>query len=83
MARITTIIGLSFILSCAPYSTYLQDDTSTNSNYFKDGIPSDAYLEKDRWESDRTNIKSESGVTVTGEWCQILNSELKVCRKHI
>jgi hypothetical protein len=63
MARITTIICLSFILSCAPYSTYLQDDTSTNNSYFKDGIPSDTYLEKDKWESDRTNIKSEHGVT--------------------
>ena len=64
MKKLTaTIIFLFLILGCAPYSTYLQDDTSTNGTYFKDGIPSDAYLEKDKWESDRTNIKSESGVT--------------------
>ncbi len=64
MKKLTaTIICLSFILGCFPYSTNLQDDTSTNSNYFKDGIPSNTYLEKDKWESDRTNIKSENGVT--------------------
>jgi hypothetical protein len=63
MARIAAIFSLFFVLGCFPYSTTLQDDTSTNSNYFKNGIPSDAYLEKDKWESDRTNIKSENGVT--------------------
>jgi len=49
------ITCFSFVLGCVPNSTNLQDNTSTNSTYFKDGIPSDTYLEKDRWDDYHLN----------------------------
>ena len=49
---IIAIICLSFIFGCVPHRTYI-----------KDNVFSSTYLEKDRWNSDRVNIKSEYGVT--------------------
>lgn len=44
------IVVALFTLGCVSSSPYLKDD-----------VPSSTYLEKDRWESDRVNIKSEYG----------------------
>ena len=59
---IIALICLFFVVGCA-HSTY------TNYRAFPDGtltgepFPSGTYLEKDRWDSDRINIKSQHGAT--------------------
>jgi len=40
------------VFGCIPSGTYLKDD-----------VPPITYFEKDRWDSDRINIKSDYGLT--------------------
>jgi hypothetical protein len=49
---IIPITCISFLLGCVSSNIYFKDDTSSNT-----------YLEQDRWDSDRINIKSKYGVT--------------------
>jgi len=57
-----TSIFLSIIIGCVP-STYTKGEASPDSTYLEEAFSSGTYLEKDRWDSNRTNIKSGSGVT--------------------